>query len=60
MGMPKVKLALGTSITEQLCYEFQLNLGKIESAQIVFTIANQQVNVYYFSKNCKSQVSVLI
>lgn len=45
-SMSKVKLATQKKIRGLLCYEFRLNVGKIGSVRIAFTISDAQATVY--------------
>ncbi|WP_267202590.1 hypothetical protein [Limosilactobacillus kribbianus] len=48
-GMTKVKLASRQRVAGHPVYEFRLNLGKIGSARVAFTIDGEQVTVYFIS-----------
>lgn len=48
-GMTKVKLACRQKINGQPIYEFRLNLGKIGSARVAFSVAGDQAVVYFIS-----------
>ncbi len=45
-GMSKVKLATPQKINDLPCYEFRLNVGKIGSVRIAFTVRDAQATVY--------------
>lgn len=49
MGMTKVKLASHQRINGQNVYEFRLNLGKIGSARLAFSVAGDQAVVYFIT-----------
>lgn len=48
-GMTKVKLASKQRINELPIYEFRLNIGKIGSVRIAFTISAERATVYYIT-----------
>lgn len=48
-GMTKVKLASHQRINGQNVYEFRLNLGKIGSARLAFSVAGDQAVVYFIT-----------
>jgi hypothetical protein len=48
-GMSKVNLASRHRVNGCPVYEFRLNLGKIGSARLAFTVANEQATVYFIS-----------
>lgn len=50
-GMTKVKLASRQKIAGDSVYEFRLNLGKIGSARIAFTVQDKQANVYFITSD---------
>ena len=47
--MTKVKLASHQRINGQNVYEFRLNLGKIGSARLAFSVAGDQAVVYFIT-----------
>ena len=48
-GMTKVKLASHQRINGQNVYEFRLNLGKIGSTRLAFSVAGDQAVVYFIT-----------
>lgn len=57
-GMAKVKLATRRKINNLSCYEMRLNLGKMGSVRIAFTVHDEQVVVWYLSTSLqKSEFS---
>ncbi|NRO89070.1 hypothetical protein [Lactobacillus helveticus] len=44
-GMTKVKLAIRNEVNGLPCYEFRLNLGKIGSVRIAFTVYNDLATI---------------
>lgn len=48
-GMTKVKLASHQRINGQNVYEFRLNLGRIGSARLAFSVAGDQAVVYFIT-----------
>lgn len=48
-GMTKVKLASHQRINGQNVYEFRLNLGKIGSARLAFSVVGDQAVVYFIT-----------
>lgn len=48
-GMSKVKLAVRDKINGLSCYEFRLNLGKIGSVRIAFTVHHDLATIYFIS-----------
>ena len=57
-GMTKVKLATRRKINNLYCYEMRLNLGKMGSVRIAFTVHDEQVVVWYLSTSLqKSEFS---
>lgn len=50
-GMTKVKLASRQKVAGQSVYEFRLNLGKLGSARLAFTVQNKQVTVYFITSD---------
>ena len=56
--MTKVKLATRRKINNLSCYEMRLNLGKMGSVRIAFTVHDEQVVVWYLSTSLqKSEFS---
>lgn len=56
--MTKVKLATRRKINNLPCYEMRLNLGKMGSVRIAFTVHDDQVVVRYLSTSLqKSEFS---
>ena len=49
--MTKVKLASRQKVAGQSVYEFRLNLGKLGSARLAFTVQNKQVTVYFITSD---------
>lgn len=47
--MTKVKIATQQKINGLPCYEMRLNLGKIGSVRIAFTVHKDQAQVYYLT-----------
>lgn len=48
-GMTKVKLATHQKLNDQPCYEMRLNLGKVGSVRIAFTVNHNQSTIYYLT-----------
>lgn len=48
-GMTKVKLACRQRVKGQPVYEFRLNLGKIGSARVAFSVTGDQAVVYFIT-----------
>lgn len=48
-GMTKVKLACRQRINGQNIYEFRLNLGKIGSARLAFSVSGDRAVVYFIT-----------
>lgn len=48
-GMTKVKLATRQKLNGQSCYEMRLNLGKVGSVRIAFTVNQNQSTIYYLT-----------
>lgn len=48
-GMTKVKLALREKVNSLPCYEMRLNLGKLGSVRIAFTLHHEQATVYFLT-----------
>lgn len=48
-GMSKVKVATRQKINGLSCYEMRLNLGKVGSVRIAFTVSDNQATVYYLT-----------
>lgn len=48
-GMTKVKLACRQKIAGQSIYEFRLNLGKLGSARVAFSVTGDQAVVYFIT-----------
>ncbi|WP_302117473.1 hypothetical protein [uncultured Limosilactobacillus sp.] len=55
-GMTKVKLASKERINGQPIYEFRLNVGKIGSIRIAFTVFDNQVAVYFITTKLQKSV----
>lgn len=56
--MTKVKLATRRKINNLSCYEMRLNLSKMGSVRIAFTVHDEQVVVWYLSTSLqKSEFS---
>ncbi|GGI63542.1 hypothetical protein [Limosilactobacillus caviae] len=56
MRMTKVKLACKERINGQPIYEFRLNVGKIGSIRIAFTVFDNQVAVYFITTKLQKSV----
>ncbi len=50
-GMTKVKLATKKRVAGQSIYEFRLNLGKLGSARLAFTVDQDHATVYFISSH---------
>lgn len=48
-GMTKVKFATSKKINDFPCYEMRLNVGKIGSIRIAFSVKNEKAMVYYLT-----------
>ncbi len=48
-GMTKVKLASRQKVAGQSIYEFRLNLGKLGSARVAFSVEEEQAVVYFIT-----------
>lgn len=48
-GMTKVKLACRQRVNGQPVYEFRLNLGKIGSVRVAFSVTGDQAVVYFIT-----------
>lgn len=48
-GMTKVKLACRQRIAGQKVYEFRLNIGKIGSVRLAFSVKSNQAMVYFIT-----------
>ncbi|AFR21861.1 hypothetical protein [Lactobacillus helveticus] len=53
-GMTKVKLAIRNEVNGLPCYEFRLNLGKIGSVRIAFTVYNDLATIYFINQIYKN------
>lgn len=57
-GMTKVKLALRQRGNGLPCYEMRLNLGKVGSVRMAFTVEHNQATVYFLTTDLqKSEFS---
>ena len=54
-GMTKVKLASRQRINGQSIYEFRLNLGKIGSARLAFSVTGDQAVVYFITTHLQKE-----
>lgn len=50
-GMTKVKVATKKKIAGRTIYEFRLNIGKLGSARLAFSTAQDRVKVYFISNH---------
>ncbi|WP_046432941.1 hypothetical protein [Lactobacillus sp. N54.MGS-719] len=48
-GMTKVKVATQQKINGLPCYEMRLNLGKMGSVRIAFTVYDNQAQIHYLT-----------
>lgn len=55
-GMTKVKLASKERLNGQPIYEFRLNVGKIGSIRVAFTLFNDQITVYFITTKLQKSV----
>lgn len=55
-GMTKVKLAGKERLNGQPIYEFRLNVGKIGSIRVAFTLFNDQITVYFITTKLQKSV----
>ncbi|GFO98791.1 hypothetical protein [Lactobacillus helveticus] len=57
-GMTKVKLAIRNEVNGLPCYEFRLNLGKIGSVRIAFTVYNDLATIYFISTDLQKSTFI--
>lgn len=55
-GMTKVKLATKRWVAGQSIYEFRLNLGKLGSARLAFTVDQDHATVYFISSHLQKAI----